>query len=72
MYTLYGMRCWNAANHYLYDYCQHWMYRVRRGVDLQYDHQRCFLYRLCHCMRSRKHLSVHGVYRNHKPGLYDL
>ena len=72
MYGVYSLCGWNTAKHHLYDHGQHWVYLVRRGFDLQYDHQCGIVYGLCGCLRGWKHLSVHGMYREHKPRLYNL
>ena len=72
MYGLYGMRCWNATKCYMYDYRQHWVYCVRRWINLQYHHKRGHVYHVRRSLRSREHLSVYGLYRDHKPGVYCL
>ena len=72
MYGLYGVCRWNVPKHHLYRHGQHWVYRVRRWIDLQYHYQRGIVYGLCGSLRSRKHLSVYGLYSVRQPCLYCL
>ena len=72
MYSVYCLRRWNATKHHLYRHGQHWVYRVRRWIDLQYHYQCSLVYGLCDSVRSRKYLSVHSMYRDHKQSVYGL
>ena len=72
MYGLCHLRGRNLSINGLYDDCQSCLYLVRCRVDLQYHHERGLVYGLCHCLRSRKYLSVHGLYRLRQPGLYSV
>ena len=45
---------------------------MRRGVDLQYHHQCGRVYSMRNGLRSRNHLSVHGLYRVHQSRVYGL
>jgi hypothetical protein len=69
---MYCLCCWNVPNHRLYYYSQHWLYLVRRGVDLQYNHQCGLVYSMRSGLCSRNHLSVHGLYGLRQPRVYGL
>ena len=48
------------------------MYRLRSGIHLQYNDERCVLYNLCCRLRRRNHLSVHRMYCNNEQGMFSL
>ena len=72
MYGLYGVCRWNVSKRHLYRHGQHWVYGLRRWINLQYHHKRGHVYHVRHSLRSRDHLSVYSLYSVRQPRLYCL